>query len=231
MFTVGTANEATRVAWIESALRTVPSGQKLLDAGAGECQFRRFCGHLDYIAQDFAQYTGSGDVGLHTGGWDNGKLDIVCDITDIPLPDASIDAVMCTEVFEHLPNPVLAIQEFSRLIRPGGTLILTAPFFSLTHFAPYHFATGFNRYFFEHHLAEHGFVVDELVSNGNYFEAVAQELRRVGSIGVSHAGRKGSLLSKVAMLPMLWRLQNLSRTGNRSAELLSFGVHVRAHRI
>ena len=147
MIKVGTTNEFERIKWIESSLKKIPAGLTLLDAGAGESQFKKFCGHLKYIAQDFAQYDGSGDIGIQTGTWDNTRLDIVSDITSIPLPDQSVDAIMCTEVFEHIPNPVLAIKEFSRLVKPGGYLLITAPFASLTHFAPYHFASGFSRFF------------------------------------------------------------------------------------
>src|SRR5262245_62187810 len=99
--TVGTHNERTRVAWIERTLKRIPAGARILDAGAGQRQFKRFCGHLQYVAQDFAQYDGRGDgLGLQTGAWDQAGLDIVSDITSIPEPDRSFDAIMCTEVFE-----------------------------------------------------------------------------------------------------------------------------------
>ena len=115
------------------------------------------------MSQDFAQYDGKGDgMGMHKGGWDQSNLDIISDITAIPEPDASFDAIMCVEVFEHLPEPIKAIQEFARLLKPGGLLILTAPFCSLTHLAPYHFYTGFNRYFYEKHLPANGFRIIEL---------------------------------------------------------------------
>src|SRR5947209_4444898 len=141
MFSVGTTNEQNRIDWIERTLKKIPEGLTILDAGAGELQFKRFCNHLKYISQDFGQYNGQGTIGLQTGTWDNSKLDIVSDITAIPLPDHSVDAIMCTEVLEHVPDPVAVIKEFGRLIRPGGYLLLTAPFASLTHFAPYHFAS------------------------------------------------------------------------------------------
>src|ERR1700730_6135442 len=98
MFTVGTTNESVRVDWIKSTLQKIPAGSAILDAGAGECQFRKFCSHLQYTSQDFAQYDGKGKVGLQTGIWDNSQIDIVSDITAIPRPNASFDAIMCTEV-------------------------------------------------------------------------------------------------------------------------------------
>lgn len=66
-------------------------------------------------------------------------MNILSDITTILELDASFDAVKCIEVFEHIPEPVKAVKEFSRILKPGGILILTAPFCSLTHFAPYYF--------------------------------------------------------------------------------------------
>jgi len=120
MFHVGTTNESARVKWIEETLKKIPEGLTILDAGAGELQFKKFCSHLKYIAQDFGQYSGDGEIGLQTGTWDNSKLDIVSDIVSIPLPDHSLDAIMCTEVLEHIPDPVRAIKEFNRLVKPGG---------------------------------------------------------------------------------------------------------------
>src|SRR6185295_916488 len=105
-----------RVEWLKNTLATIPAGSRLLDAGAGEQQFRKFCDHLNYVSQDFAQYDPAKlDDGLQVERWDYGKLDITSDIASIPEPDQSFDAIMCTEVFEHIINPREAINEFSRL--------------------------------------------------------------------------------------------------------------------
>ena len=171
MTSVGRCNQYNRERWLERVLKEVPPGSRILDAGAGEQQYKRFCTHLRYVAQDFGQYNGKGDgKGLQTGRWNQEGLDIVADIASIPEPDGSFQAVMCVEVFEHIPEPIKALREFRRLLVTGGYLIITAPFCSLTHFAPYHFYTGFNRYFYEKHLPELGFEILELVPNGNYFE-------------------------------------------------------------
>ena len=82
---------------------------------------------------------------------------------------------MCTEVLEHVPDPIAAIKEFNRLIKPGGYLLLTAPFVSITHFAPYHYASGLSRFFYEKYLPENYFRIEELEFNGNYFEYIAQK--------------------------------------------------------
>ncbi|MRR34854.1 class I SAM-dependent methyltransferase, partial [bacterium] len=122
---VGTRNEDARTSWIEKTLTAMPEGLRILDAGAGERRYEKFCSHLSYVAQDFGRYDGTGDGrGLQQGTWDQSRLDIVSDIADIPEPDASFDAILCTEVFEHLPDPLSAIREFRRLLKPDGLLIL-----------------------------------------------------------------------------------------------------------
>ena len=230
MFTVGTTNESERVKWIEETLKKIPAGLTILDAGAGESQFKKFCDHLKYIAQDFGQYSGEGNVGLQTGTWDNTKLDIVSDILSIPLPDHSVDAIMCTEVLEHIPDPLGAIKEFKRLIKPGGYLLITAPFASITHFAPYHFASGLSRFFYEKNLAENGFKITDLQLNGNFFEFVAQENRRIKSIAKKYAGRNLNIFQKIVIHLNLRILQNLSKKDNGSSELLCYGIHVFARK-
>lgn len=227
MFKVGTTNESNRVKWIESTLKKIPPGSKILDAGAGECQFKKYCSHLSYVSQDFAQYTGEGNVGMQTGTWDNSKLDIVSDITSIPVQDGSFDAVMCTEVLEHVPDPVAALKELNRVLRPGGYLLLTAPFASLTHFAPYHFASGLSRFFYEHHLRHLGYNFVDLQMNGNYFEYIGQEVRRIKQVGKQYS--KGyNILDKIFSHLLLFTLQKLSKKGNNSNELLCYGIHVYA---
>ena len=224
----GTQNLANREAWLERTLGKIPSGQRILDAGAGEAQYKRFCAHLDYVSQDFGQYDGQGDgVGLQIGEWDQSQIDIVCDITDIPEPGASFDAVMCIEVLEHLPDPISALRELTRLLRPGGTLILTAPFCCRTHFAPYFYQTGFSRYFYEYWLGELGFEIEEMQYNGNFFEYLAQELRSLLPVAQRYSTGERAWDSE-AIQALLVVLNRLSESDRGSWEMLSFGLHVRA---
>ena len=78
---VGKSNESFRGQWIEGALKKIPPGLKILDAGAGEQQFKIFCKHLKYVSQDFAQYKPEElESGLQMQKWDYGNLDIISDI-------------------------------------------------------------------------------------------------------------------------------------------------------
>jgi len=230
---VGTKNGSAREIWLENALKKIPPGSKILDAGAGECQYKRFCPHLEYVSQDFAQYDGKGNSeGLQMDNWDNLKLDIVSDIVSIPVPDNSFDAIMCIEVFEHIPEPAKAVKEFSRILKPGGKLILTAPFCSLNHFAPYYFANGYSKYWYEKILPEYGFSIKETEFNGNFFEYLAQEIRRVAKVQSTYTklNLTKNILFRLSKLHFLRTLDKLSKAGQKSEELLCFGIHVLAEK-
>lgn len=217
-------NDEARQIWLSTVLKRIENGSRLLDAGAGELRNRSLCEHLDYVAQDFNQYEGSDNGhGLHGNSWDTSGIDIVCDITNIPEPDGSFDVVPCSEVLEHVPNPESALDELARLPRPGGKLILTAPFASLTHFAPYHFCTGFSRYWYEHHLNARNFRIQELSPNGDWFAYCRQEVLRLGRA----ARRYGDWSWPLAyLLGVLGALYFCIRGGRDASDLACFGWHV-----
>lgn len=54
-----------------------------------------------------------------------------------PLDEASVDVVLCTETIEHVPDTARFMSEVSRVLRPGGELILTVPFSARYHFIPH----------------------------------------------------------------------------------------------
>ncbi|MFN6980012.1 MAG: class I SAM-dependent methyltransferase, partial [Gemmobacter sp.] len=173
-------------------------------------------------------------VGLQTGAWTFAQIDIVCDLLDIP-EDRQFDTVLCTEVLEHVPDPVAALAKLARLVRPGGQVIVTAPFNSLTHFAPYHYATGLSRYFYEWHLPRLGLTIEEAVANGGWFDMMAQELGRTGQVQSTY--RRWPLDPLSFVLAQLARLAMLGlaaldgpRDARRSAALQTFGWHIRARR-
>ncbi len=45
------------------------------------------------------------------------------DIRSLPLPDDSVDAWLCRETLEYLEDPMLALSEAIRVVRPGGRVV------------------------------------------------------------------------------------------------------------
>ena len=135
---------------------------------------------------------------------------------------------MCIEVFEHISEPALAVKEFSRILRKGGKVIITTPFCSLTHFAPFYFSNGYSKYWYEKFLKENGFTINEIYINGNYFEYLSQEIRNIKIFAkkYSNTNTKWWILFRLAEIIMLQSLSRLSKKDKGSRELLCFGLHV-----
>ena len=90
----------------------VPPQGSVLDYGCADVPYRRFfADDVDFVAADIA---GNPDATL------------VLDADgSVPLPDESVDAVMSTQVLEHVPDPAAYLAECVRVLRPGGRLLLS----------------------------------------------------------------------------------------------------------
>jgi len=70
------------------------------------------------------------------------NIDFVSPLHEIPTADAFFDTVICNAVLEHVANPEEVMDEFRRVIVPGGILYLTIPFMQPEHRDP----TDYQRY-------------------------------------------------------------------------------------
>jgi Methylase involved in ubiquinone/menaquinone biosynthesis len=225
-------NDEFRHNFVRKQIKLLKPGGVFLDVGAGEQRYRKYCDRLHYISQDFNEYDGKGNgMGLQTGSWDVSKTDVVSDITSIPLEDGSVDYILCTEVLEHVPDPASAMKEFSRLLKSGGKVILTAPFCSLTHFAPYHFSTGFNKYWFSWHLEKNGFKDINMERSGNYFKWLGQEVVRIDEILQKCCSEKLNIIDKIARRWILKRLADFDKKDTGSGDILCYEYCVTATKV
>jgi SAM-dependent methyltransferase len=116
--------------FVESVAQSLPAGTSILDAGAGECVYKKFFYHCNYKSIDLA---------VGESRWNYTNLDYVGPLHDMPLEDGIFDSVLCTEVLEHLEWPRESVKEMYRVLRPGGKLYLTVPMAHSEHQAPYDF--------------------------------------------------------------------------------------------
>lgn len=179
------ANQGYRDLWVKMALKDLKSGWSnsrtptLLDVGAGQMPYKEACEALgfSYSSHDFNKYSPDEHFsGLHVN-WPNHNHEFECDILDIP-ETKKFDVILCTEVLEHIPDPITAISKFGKLLHPKGKLILTAPLLSLIHQAPFHFSAGFTEYWYRYWLPKAGFADLSLTQHGDYADLLSQEIRR-----------------------------------------------------
>ena len=100
---------------------------RLLDVGCGMRPYEKtfFSAATEYVGADYLS--------------DRSRPDVMCSALGLTFPDNSFDTVASTEVLEHVPDPLLAAREMSRVLKPGGHLILSTPLFWPRHEVPYDF--------------------------------------------------------------------------------------------
>lgn len=144
------------VGWVAGQLK---AGSLLLDAGAGECAYKPLFAHVRYIGLDFA---------LGAPRWDYGRLDVVGDLLRIPLDSDAFDAVLCTQVLEHIAQPFDFIKELFRVLKPEGKLYLTAPQGGREHQPPHDYFR-YTSFGLQKLFGEAGFQIDFIEPEGGYF--------------------------------------------------------------
>jgi len=148
----------------------------VLDAGAGEARCRHRFRAGGYIALDH----GGGDA-----AWDYTCLDVRGDLHRLPLRSESVDEILCMVVLEHTRNPRLVVEEFARLLKPGGMLRMVVPLLWEEHQVPNDFFR-FTRYGLGLLFEELPFEIDRIEPIGGFFRVAAR--RCVNLLGFFQRG-------------------------------------------
>jgi SAM-dependent methyltransferase len=150
--------------FIRNAATSLPTGSRVLDAGAGEGFYTHLFEHTQYHAADFLKV----DKGY-------GKVSYICDLQKIPIAPEIYDGILCTQVLEHIPEPAQVLAELFRVLKPGGHLWLSAPLFFQEHEVPYDFYR-YTQYGFRHLLEREGFRIIEINWLEGYYGTLAYQL-------------------------------------------------------
>lgn len=164
------------LAFLGAASTALPPGSRVLDVGAGDAPYRELFAVHTYLTCDWegTQY--------HP----DRPPDIVAPAHAIPVDAGSLDAVVCTQVLEHVPEPWVVLEEFARILRPGGTMLLTAPLTWYLHELPhdYYRFTSSGLIFL---LSRAGFVDIDVRPMNNSPSTLAQLLSHLGYLLGQHA--------------------------------------------
>lgn len=160
--------------------------ETILDIGSGSQPYRLIAEQIGfkYTGHDFAKYTiekSEEFFGLHNSEKPEVIPELICDAMEIP-EDLKFDVILCTEVLEHVPDPVALLHKAVNLCNPGGFLIFTVPGSSWTHQAPYYFSSGLSPFWFESHLKKFGARVKNGILIGNLRTNTFQSMASLESI-------------------------------------------------
>jgi SAM-dependent methyltransferase len=143
-----------RCNYIKKSLQEAGNRKNLLDLGCGVKPYK-------YIYSTCVEKSVGIDVAHSPHALES--VDIIYDGKNIPFPNREFDIVLCTEVMEHVPDPVHFLSEINRVLQPGGALIMTTPFIIPMHEQPYDFYR-FTKHGIEHLLDSSGFEVKNITS-------------------------------------------------------------------
>lgn len=166
-------NPKIRDQWIEDIAKNIPKDSKIIDVSAGNRPYKDLFSHCQYFSHEF---DGNENIlDSFRGEDENSKIvhDFYGDILNLPIENESFDYVLCTEVLEHVFNPIEAIKELSRICKTGGKIIITTPFTSGLHQEPYHYYSGFSPHFYKKIGEKYGLSIEEFKSQGDFFKLMS----------------------------------------------------------
>lgn len=167
-------NPEIRDEFIINFILNLQSESKIIDVSSGARPYEKYCKHLNYTSHEFEGNTEILDV-FRNEQIKNNDHDIYSPIESIPVKDGEFDNVLCTEVFEHIPEPVNAMKELVRICKPGGKILITAPFVSRIHQKPHHYYSGFSPFFYKFLENKFNLKILEFKSQGDTFLLAYQE--------------------------------------------------------
>jgi SAM-dependent methyltransferase len=179
----------------------------VLDAGAGHAPYARLFGHCRYESADFCRVDKP-----------YAEQTYVCDLAAIPVEDGRYDAVLFNQVMEHLPEPSAVLAELYRVLKPGGRLLYTGPFFYEEHEQPYDFFR-YTRYGTRHLMEQAGFTVERLDWLEGYFGTLGYQFETAGRYlprgGRAYGGGISGALYALAALALRPALKLIARALHR----------------
>jgi len=177
--------------------RHLRQGDAVYDIGCGASP------HAEFIRSLAARHIG---IDAEDGFYGQGAVDVAGLADALPLCGASADAVLSSQVLEHLPDPEAAMREMCRVLKPGGLLFISFPLLYPLHAAPHDYFR-YTAYGFEAMCRRHGFeILEEHEFSGFWYirSVLTEQYLRMFDRSILRRVRLVS--AAVVFLQMLFRL-------------------------
>jgi SAM-dependent methyltransferase len=172
----------------------------ILDLGCGNQPYRK------YYESHFSKIV-TADIEDRSG-----KTDVIISSEILPFENMQFDTIILTEVIEHMPDPFLSIKEIARILKPGGTLLLTWPFNYPIHEIPNdHFR--FTEFQMDRLLKNNSIKITKIIRRGNW-------LAILHTLGLQLGTNANEFIRRIPIIGRL--LKPLCDLLDKLFELLSF---------
>jgi SAM-dependent methyltransferase len=151
---------------VSNFAKASPGGIRVLDAGAGEGDYRHYFAAQRYVGLD---------LGIGDQAWDYSRLDVLGDLEALPFPDRTFDAAINIVTLEHVLDPARVLCELGRVLAPGGRLLLVAPLQWEEHQQPHDYGR-FTRFALGRLLRQAGFIEVLIQPVGGIFRLISRRL-------------------------------------------------------
>lgn len=161
-----------RHSFMKKALKEIPLNATVIDVGAGTKPYKHLINARTprYCTQDLFA-SAQDKIGI-----EQQAVDFVSSAEHMPIPSGSFDYAICTELLEHVTSPAGVMKEISRILKPGGKVIVTVPMIIGEHQQPLHFQ-NLTRYGLSQLSDESGLLLDTISSRGGYGSVMAALIR------------------------------------------------------
>ncbi len=170
---------------------------RLLDVGCGNKPYQPLLKSVEsYIGLDYPLTKAIQDF--------QARPEVFGDARRLPFAEGSFDAVLCAQVLEHVDRPGQVLREIGRVLKSGGSGILSVPFIYNVHVGPYDFFR-FSPFGISELLGRAGLKVKSIRYQGGIGTAVIQLLHNWIFSGLACLSRRRAALAGVfaLMMPLL----------------------------
>ncbi len=114
----------------------------------------------------------------------------------LPFMGGKFDAVVCSELLEHVPEPTVVLSEIHRVLRKEGTLLMCVPFLNRIHGDPYDYGR-YTDYYWSRTLHGLGFREIVIEKQGLFWSVLADMLRELAAVKAKQPRSQPAWLGRV----------------------------------
>lgn len=194
--------------FLTAAIKDFPAGMEIIDIGG-----TRGAGRGNFDLGNFDLTVKYANISP------DAKPDYLADASNIPVADATFDAAIISQVLEHVPDPIVVLAEARRIIKPGGSIVVTVPFLYPYHPDPRDYGRYTEDYW---RLAAErtGLALETFEHQGNIYAAIANLLKiwareqlnhRIGNIWLNRLKNLFTGIVTGALTPILMCLNERTK--------------------